>query len=67
PMASSDGIPGMMPAGDGSVPPGKEITVGQRILDGAAQIAQSMSPIKRMSQHACTFAIYSHDTGRQIQ
>ncbi|KAI3456098.1 hypothetical protein Pfo_012761 [Paulownia fortunei] len=66
-MASSDETPGPMPPGDGSVPPGKAMTVGQHILDKGAQMMQSLKPIKKMSQHVCTFAIYSHDMTRQIE
>ncbi|KAL7129802.1 hypothetical protein ABFS83_13G092200 [Erythranthe nasuta] len=66
-MASSDEAPGRMPPGDGSVPPGKAMTVGQHIVDKGAQIMQSLKPIKKMSQHVCTFSIYSHDMTRQIE
>ncbi|KAL2473714.1 hypothetical protein Fot_49450 [Forsythia ovata] len=65
-MASSDESPGLMPPGDGSVPPGKTMTVGQHIIDKGAQLMQSLKPIKQMSQHVCTFASYSHDMTRQI-
>ncbi|PIN21902.1 hypothetical protein CDL12_05389 [Handroanthus impetiginosus] len=66
-MASSDKTPGPMPLGDGSVPPGKAMTVTQHIVDKGAQMMQSLKPIKKMSQHVCTFAIYSHDLTRQIE
>ncbi|KAL3820283.1 hypothetical protein ACJIZ3_006188 [Penstemon smallii] len=66
-MASSDEMPKPMPGGDGSVPPGKPTTMGQHIIDKGAQLIQSLKPIKKMSQHACTFAIYSHDMNRQIE
>ncbi|KAL6546460.1 Oil body-associated protein 2A [Orobanche minor] len=66
-MASSDRTPGLMPAGDGSIPPGKPMTVGQQILDKGAQMLQSLKPIKKMTQHVCTFAVYSHDMTRQIE
>ncbi|XP_022892356.1 oil body-associated protein 2A-like isoform X1 [Olea europaea var. sylvestris] len=66
-MASSDETPGQMPPGDGSVPPGKPMTVGQHIIDKGAQLTQSLKPIKQMSQHVCTFASYSHDMTRQIE
>ncbi|KAK6124163.1 hypothetical protein DH2020_042072 [Rehmannia glutinosa] len=66
-MASSDKTPGAMPPGDGSVPPGKAMTVGQHILDKGAQMLQTLKPIKKMSQHVCTFAVYSHDMSRQIE
>lgn len=66
-MASSDETPSQMPPGDGSVPPGKPMTVGQHIIDKGAQLTQSLKPIKQMSQHVCTFASYSHDMTRQIE
>ncbi|KAL6991294.1 Oil body-associated protein 2B [Sarracenia purpurea var. burkii] len=66
-MASSDRSPGPMPAGDGSMPPGKAMTVGQQVLDKGAQMIQSLKPVKQMKQHACTFAVYSHDLDRQIE
>ncbi|XP_031132123.1 oil body-associated protein 2C-like [Ipomoea triloba] len=49
------------------MPPGKAMTMGQHMVDKGAQMLQSLSPIKEMSQHACTFAIYSHDMSRQIE
>ncbi|XP_051125519.1 oil body-associated protein 2A-like [Andrographis paniculata] len=66
-MASSDGTPGAMPAGDGSVPPGKEMSVGSQMVEKSAQMMQSLKPMKKISQHVCSFAIYSHDITRQIQ
>ncbi|KAK2988687.1 hypothetical protein RJ640_012723 [Escallonia rubra] len=66
-MASSDSMPGPLPPGDGSVPPGKPMTVGQQVLDKGAQLMQSLKPIKQMKQHVCTFASYSHDMSRQIE
>lgn len=66
-MASSDQTPGLMPPGDGSIPPGKPISFGARILDKGAQLMQSLKPMKQMSQHVCTFALYSHDMSRQIE
>lgn len=66
-MASSDEAPGAMPPGDGSVPPGKSMTIGQHVIDKGAQLMQSLKPIKQMSQHVCTFAMYSHDITRQIE
>ncbi|KAL3820214.1 hypothetical protein ACJIZ3_006119 [Penstemon smallii] len=67
-MASSDEMPKPMPGGDGSMPPGKPMTMGQHIIDKGAQLIQSLKPIKKMSQHVCTFAIYSHDMmNRQIE
>ncbi|KAL4563403.1 hypothetical protein LXL04_027444 [Taraxacum kok-saghyz] len=66
-MTSSDKAPDAMPTGDGSVPPGKPMTVGDQVLDKSAQILQSLKPIKQMSMHACTFNVYSHDMSRQIE
>ncbi|KAL6567338.1 Oil body-associated protein 2A [Orobanche gracilis] len=66
-MASSDRTPGLMPPGDGSIPPGKPMTMGRQILDKGAQMLQSLKPIKKMTQHVCTFAVYSHDMTRQIE
>nr|GMD06600.1 oil body-associated protein 2C-like [Ipomoea batatas] len=51
----------------GKMPPGKAMTMGQHMVDKGAQMLQSLTPIKEMSQHACTFAIYSHDMSRQIE
>ncbi|GAB4831510.1 hypothetical protein Ancab_005528 [Ancistrocladus abbreviatus] len=66
-MASSDEKPGPMPGPcDGSTP-GKPMTTGQHILDKGTQLMQSLKPIKHISQHACTFAFYSHDICRHIQ
>lgn len=68
PMASSDKAPDSMPVGDGSVPPGKPMTVGHQVIDIiSAQMLQTLKPIKQMSQHACTFAVYGHDMSRQIE
>ncbi|KAD7117856.1 hypothetical protein E3N88_05124 [Mikania micrantha] len=66
-MASSDKAPDSMPVGDGSVPPGKPMTVEHQIIDKSAQMLQTLKPIKQMSQHACTFAVYGHDMSRQIE
>ncbi|KAI3740262.1 hypothetical protein L2E82_30688 [Cichorium intybus] len=49
------------------IPPGKPMSLGQQILDKGSQMLQSLKPIKQMSQHACTFALYSHDMSRQIE
>ncbi|EPS60407.1 hypothetical protein M569_14396, partial [Genlisea aurea] len=49
------------------IPPGKAMGVGQHVLDKGAQMLQSLKPIKRMDQHVCTFALYSHDMSRQIE
>ncbi|CAH1448601.1 unnamed protein product [Lactuca virosa] len=66
-MASSDKAPDVMPMGDGSVPPGKPMTVGDKVVDKSAQILQTLKPIKQISQHVCTFSVYSHDMSRQIE
>lgn len=46
---------------------GKPTSVGQQVLDKGAQMLQSFKPINNMSQHACTFALYSQDMTRQIE
>ncbi|KAA8515032.1 hypothetical protein F0562_018181 [Nyssa sinensis] len=56
-----------MPPGDGSIPPGKQMTMGQHVLDKGAQMMQSLKPIQKMKQHVCTFALYSHDMTRQVE
>nr|GEU83826.1 hypothetical protein [Tanacetum cinerariifolium] len=66
-MASSDKAPESMPVGDGSVPPGKPMTMGHQVMDKSAQMMQTFKPIKQMSQHVCTFAMYGHDMSRQIE
>ncbi|KVH89429.1 Protein of unknown function DUF1264 [Cynara cardunculus var. scolymus] len=66
-MASSDKAPDVMPVGDGSVPPGKPMTVGQQVIDKSSQLMQTLKPIKNMSLHVCTFALYGHDMSRQIE
>lgn len=49
------------------IPPGKPMSLEQQILDKGSQMLQTLSPIRQMSQHACTFALYSHDMSRQIE
>nr|KAJ0198170.1 hypothetical protein LSAT_V11C700352990 [Lactuca sativa] len=66
-MASSDKAPDVMPVGDGSVPPGKPMTVGDKVVDKSAGMLQTLKPIKQISQHVCTFSVYSHDMSRQIE
>lgn len=66
-LSSSEEKPGLLPPGDGSIPPGKPMSLGQKALDKGAQMMQSLKPIKQMSQHVCTFALYSHDMTRQIE
>ncbi|XP_047966170.1 oil body-associated protein 2C [Salvia hispanica] len=56
-----------MDKGEEQVPPGKAMSMEQHVLDRGAQMLQSLSPIKQMSQHVCTFALYSHDMSRQIE
>lgn len=66
-MASSDETPDPMPPGDGSMPPGKGMTMTQSMVDKGAEMMQSLKPVKQMSQHVCSFACYSHDMTRQIE
>ncbi|KAL8130372.1 hypothetical protein V2J09_019527 [Rumex salicifolius] len=47
--------------------PGKPMTMKQHLVDKGAQMMQSLDPIKEMSEHVCTFAMYSHDMSRQIE
>ncbi|KAA8519595.1 hypothetical protein F0562_013960 [Nyssa sinensis] len=56
-----------MPPGDGSILPGKPMTMGQQVLDKGAQMKRSLMPMKHIKQHVCTFALYSHDMTRQIE
>ncbi|XP_062018020.1 oil body-associated protein 2A-like [Rosa rugosa] len=68
-MASSDKRPTPNPVhgGDDSTTPGKPMTMGQHVLDKGAEMMQSLKPVNQMSQHVCTFALYSHDPTRQIE
>ncbi|GAA0162424.1 hypothetical protein LIER_18518 [Lithospermum erythrorhizon] len=50
-----------------AIPPGQPISMSQQILDKGAQMMQSLKPIKQISQHVCTFAMYNHDMNRQIE
>lgn len=43
------------------------MTMEQHVVDKSAMMVQSFKPINQMSQHVCTFAIYSHDMSRQIE
>lgn len=43
------------------------MTMGQKIIEKGSEVMQSFKPIKHMSQHVCTFALYSHDLGRQLE
>ncbi|XP_076924691.1 oil body-associated protein 2A-like [Bidens hawaiensis] len=49
------------------IPPRKPLSLGSQMLDKGAQMLQSLTPIKQMSQHACTFALYSQDMSRHIE
>lgn len=63
-----EGIPAALKAtGEEKIPPGKAMTAEQHMLDKGAQMLQSLKPIKQMSQHACTFALYNQDMTRQIE
>ncbi|XP_050370569.1 oil body-associated protein 2A [Argentina anserina] len=68
-MASSDQRPTPNPVCGSSddMTPGNSMTMGQHMLDKGAEIMQSLKPVKQMSQHICTFALYSHDPTRQIE
>ncbi|KAL5577061.1 hypothetical protein UlMin_018760 [Ulmus minor] len=67
-MSSSDKPSSPVPTGGGKeIPPGKPMSAGQHMLDKGAQMLQSLKPVKQMSQHVCTFALYSHDMKRQIE
>ncbi|XP_065877316.1 oil body-associated protein 2A-like [Euphorbia lathyris] len=57
----------MASAGKEATPPGQPMSMGQHMLDKGAQMLQNLKPIKQISQHVCTFAIYSHDMSRQIE
>jgi hypothetical protein len=48
-------------------PPGRPTSVSSQALDMGAQIVQALKPVKQMKQHACSFALYSHDLGRQLE
>lgn len=66
-MASSDQPHSPMPNDTGNPTPGHPMTMEQHMIDKGAAMIQSMKPIKKINQHVCTFAIYSHDTSRQIE
>ncbi|GAV80561.1 DUF1264 domain-containing protein, partial [Cephalotus follicularis] len=66
-MASSDRSPAPNPCSGGDQTPGKPMSMEQYMIDKGAQMLQSLKPVKQMSQHACTFALYSHDMTRQIE
>lgn len=69
-MASTEKSPDPTPAKGSDpnpTPPGEPMTVQQHLVDKSAMMVQSFKPIKQISQHVCTFAIYSHDMSRQIE
>ncbi|XVE88280.1 hypothetical protein DITRI_Ditri19aG0057000 [Diplodiscus trichospermus] len=67
-MASSDKSPAPIPArGPDRTPPGQPMTTGQKVIDKGASMMQSLTPVKQMSQHVCTFAVYSHEMSRHIE
>ncbi|XWS15889.1 hypothetical protein CRYUN_Cryun34aG0041200 [Craigia yunnanensis] len=67
-MASSDKSPALTLAqGTEPTPPGQPMTTGQHVIDKGASMMQSLTPVKQISQHVCTFALYSHDMSRQIE
>ena len=67
-MASSDKSPALTPArGTEPTPPGQPMTTGQHVIDKGASMMQSLTPVKQINQHVCTFALYSHDMSRQIE
>ncbi|KAL5732286.1 Oil body-associated protein 2B [Ranunculus cassubicifolius] len=66
-MASSDQNPTPYPSHNGAQPPGQPMTIQQQMLDKGAAMMQTLKPIKKMEQHVCTFALYSHDMTRQIE
>ncbi|GFS42390.1 histone acetyltransferase [Actinidia rufa] len=66
-MATGGEIPGMVPEREDPVPPGKPMSVEEQLLEKGAAMLQSLKPVKQMSQHVCTFALYGHDLTRQIE
>ncbi|CAN0910950.1 Oil body-associated protein 2B [Linum grandiflorum] len=56
-----------MEGGGEPIPPGKPMSMEQHMLDKGAMMLQSLKPMKQISQHGCSFAIYSHDMTRQIE
>ncbi|XP_006644656.2 oil body-associated protein 2B [Oryza brachyantha] len=69
-MSSSDQNPAPTPAcgtGTSVPPPGKATTVSSQLLDMGAQAVQALKPVHQMKQHACSFALYAHDLGRQVE
>lgn len=68
-MASSDESPkpAAVAGGEGPTPPGKPMTLGQKVIDKGAEMLQSLKPVKQFKQHICSFALYGHDLTRQIE
>ncbi|KAM7524927.1 hypothetical protein LguiA_014829 [Lonicera macranthoides] len=60
-------IGGVFASGREKIPPGKPMSMEQKMLDKGAQMMQSLKPVKQMNQHVCTFALYSQDMARQIE
>lgn len=70
-MASTDKSPHPTPAKHSdpnpTPTPGEPMKMEQHVVDKSAMMVQCFKPINQMSQHVCTFAIYSHDMSRQIE
>ncbi|KAF5738284.1 hypothetical protein HS088_TW13G01180 [Tripterygium wilfordii] len=67
-MSSTDQPPPSHLGSGGDLQPlGKPMSIEQHLLDKGAAMLQSLKPVKQISQHACTFALYSHDMTRQIE
>ncbi|KAK8629305.1 hypothetical protein V6N13_078150 [Hibiscus sabdariffa] len=68
-MASSDKSPAPTTARGSAetTTPGNPMSMGQHVVDKGASMLQSLTPVKQISQHVCTFALYSHDMCRQIE
>ena len=47
--------------------PGEPISLKEKVVEKGAEMMQSLKPVKQFNQHACTFAIYSHDMHRQME
>ncbi|KAA0052591.1 hypothetical protein IC582_017795 [Cucumis melo] len=68
-MASSDKPAGPLKQSElePPQPPGGSVSVGQEMLSKGSSMLQSLNPLKQISHHACTFALYAHDLSRQIE
>ncbi|XP_023003148.1 oil body-associated protein 2C [Cucurbita maxima] len=67
-MATSEDQPAALrESGEERQPPGQKMGVGQHILDKGSSMLQSLKPVKQVSQHACSFALYGDDLSRQIE